>query len=47
MIDLRLDGGETRQGFAFTKAGVNEDASGTRFQQGEIAGAARRQDGNT
>jgi hypothetical protein len=47
MVDFSLNGGKTRKGFAFAKTGVDEDASGARFQQGKIAGTARSQDGNT
>jgi hypothetical protein len=47
MVDFSLNGREASKGFTFAKAGVDEDASGTRFQQGKIAGTARSQDGNT
>jgi len=47
MIDVALNGGEAGESFAFAEAGVNEDAGAVGFQQGKIAGAARRQDGNT
>jgi hypothetical protein len=33
-IDVALDSGEAGEGFAFSKAGVNEDASGFRLEQG-------------
>jgi hypothetical protein len=45
-IDVALDGGEARESFAFSKASVNEDASGFRFEQGQIARTAGGEDGD-
>jgi len=47
MVDFSLNGSKASKGFTFAKASVDEDASGTRFQQSKIAGTARSQDGNT
>ena len=45
-IDFAADGGETGEGFAFAEAGVNEDAGGLGFEQGEIARTAGGEDGD-
>ena len=45
-IDFATDGGETGEGFALAEAGVNEDAGGFTFEQGEIARTAGSEDGN-
>ena len=33
-VDIASDGGEAGEGFAFSKAGVNEDAGAFGFEQG-------------
>src|SRR6516165_2551771 len=45
MIDFTANGGEASERFAFTEAGVDEDASALSFKQREVARAARRQNG--
>ncbi len=47
VIEVAFDGGETSERFAFTKASVNEDAGMFGFEQGKIARAARRKNGDT
>jgi uncharacterized protein len=42
VADVRSNGGKARQGFAFSKPGVNEDAGAVGFEQCEIARAAGR-----
>jgi hypothetical protein len=46
MVDGSFDGGEAGESFPFAKAGVNEDAGTLGLEQGDVARAARRQDGN-
>jgi hypothetical protein len=45
-IDFATDGGEARKGFAFAEAGVDENAGGLGFEQGEIARTAGRENGD-
>jgi len=42
VADVRSNGGKARQGFAFSKPGVNEDAGAFGFEQCEIARTAGR-----
>jgi hypothetical protein len=42
VTDVRSNGGKARQGFAFSKPSVNEDAGAVGFEQREIARAAGR-----
>jgi hypothetical protein len=46
VIDFAFDGGEAGKGFAFAEAGVNEDAGGVAFEQGDVARTAGGKDGN-
>jgi hypothetical protein len=46
MIEVRFDRGEASKSFAFTEASVNNDAGAFGFEQGKIARAAGRQDGD-
>ncbi|MGB7467646.1 MAG: hypothetical protein WBW14_32470 [Candidatus Acidiferrum sp.] len=46
MIEVRFDRGEASKSFAFTEASVNKDAGAFGFEQGKIARAAGRQDGD-
>ena len=46
-VDIAADGGEAGEGFALSKAGVNEDAGTLGFEQGEIARTAGGEDGDT
>ena len=43
-VDVALNGGEASESFAFSEAGVNENAGGFCFEQGEIARTARSED---
>ena len=44
-IDGLSNGGEAGERFAFAESGVNEEAGALRLEQGDVARAARRQDG--
>ena len=46
MIDFAADSGQAGQGFAFAQTGIDEDARALCFQQREIAGTARSQNGD-
>ena len=46
MIDFTADSGETSQGFAFAKTGVDENAGALCFQQCDVARATGRKNGN-
>jgi len=46
MFDGFFDGGEAGERFAFAESGVHEESGALRLQQGDIAGAAGRQNGN-
>jgi len=46
MIEVAFDGGEAGKSFAFTEASVDKDAGAFGFEQGKIARAAGRQDGD-
>jgi hypothetical protein len=46
MVDVAFDSGEAGEGFAFAETGVNEDAGGVAFQQGDVARTAGGKDGN-
>ncbi len=45
-IDALLDGGKPRQSFALAQAAVHEKSGALRLEQGDVARAARRQNGN-
>ncbi len=45
-VDITPDGGEAGESFALSKAGVNEDAGGFGFEQGQIARTAGGEDGD-
>jgi hypothetical protein len=46
LFEVFTDGSETRQRFAFAKAGVNEDAGAFGFEQREVARTAGRKNVN-
>jgi hypothetical protein len=46
MVKFPADSRETRQGFTFSKAGVNEDAGAIGFEQRSVARAAGRKNGD-
>ena len=43
-VDVALNGSEAGESFAFSEAGVDENAGGFCFEQGEIARTARSED---
>jgi hypothetical protein len=45
-VEITAYGGEAGESFALSETGVNEDASGFRFEQGQIARTARGEDGD-
>ncbi len=45
-IEFATDGGEAGEGFAFAETGVNEDAGGLGFEQGEVARTTGGEDGD-
>jgi hypothetical protein len=45
-VDGEVDGGEAGESFAFAEAAVYKEASSLGLEQGDVARAARRQDGN-
>ena len=45
-INVAFDGGEAGESLAFTEAGVDKDAGGFAFEQGDVARAAGGKDGN-
>ena len=47
MIEVGFDGREAGESFTFTEASVNKDAGAFGFEQGKIARAAGRQDGDS
>ncbi len=46
MVDIRSDGSEAGEGFAFAEAGVDEEAGALRLEEGDVPRAARRQYGD-
>ena len=45
-VDVELQGGEAGEGVALAEAGVDEEAGARGFEQGDVARAAGRQNGN-
>jgi len=45
-VEVAFDGGEASQGFALAEAGVNENAGGFGFEQGDVARTARGENGD-
>jgi len=45
-VEVAFDGGEASQGFALAEAGVNENAGGFGFEQGDVARTAGGEDGD-
>jgi len=45
-IDAQFDGREPRESFAFAEAAIHKESGTLRLEQGDVARAARRQDGN-
>ena len=45
-VKMAFNGGETGEGFALAEAGVNEDAGGFGFEQGDVARTAGGEDGD-
>ena len=46
MLDGIFHGGKPGQRFAFTESGIHEESGAPGLQQGDVAGASGRQDGN-
>jgi len=46
VVKLPADGGKASQGFAFSEAGVNEDAGAFGFEQSGVARTAGRKNGD-
>jgi hypothetical protein len=45
-INFPTDGGQARQSFAFSEAGVNQDAGTIGFEQRQVARTTGRKNGN-